>query len=56
MILGQVLAAKVRLIVWRKACEHQVEPDGATPVEWSYRSPPVSTRSTGPAAAPGEAL
>jgi hypothetical protein len=27
MTLGQALAAKVRLIVWCKACGHRAEPD-----------------------------
>jgi hypothetical protein len=27
MTLGNAAAAKVRLIVWCKACGHQVEPD-----------------------------
>jgi hypothetical protein len=27
MTLGQALAAKVRLIVWCKACQHRAEPD-----------------------------
>jgi len=31
--LGQALAAKVRLIVWCKACGHQAEPDVADQVE-----------------------
>jgi hypothetical protein len=29
MTLGNAAAAKVRLIVWCKACGHQVEPDPA---------------------------
>jgi hypothetical protein len=29
MTLGNAAAAQVRLIVWCKACEHQVEPDPA---------------------------
>ena len=29
MMLGAAAAASVRLIVWRKACQHQVEPDPA---------------------------
>ena len=29
MTLGQALAAQVRLIVWCKECQHQVEPDSA---------------------------
>ena len=32
MTLGQALAAKVRLIVWCKACQHQAEPDIAEQV------------------------
>jgi hypothetical protein len=27
MMLGKAAAAQVRLIVWCKACQHQVEPD-----------------------------
>jgi hypothetical protein len=33
MTLGNALAAKVRLIVWCKACGHQVEPDIAAQVD-----------------------
>ena len=29
MTLGTAAAAQVRLIVWCKACQHQVEPDSA---------------------------
>jgi hypothetical protein len=29
MALGNAAAAKVRLIIWCKACQHQVEPDPA---------------------------
>jgi hypothetical protein len=29
MTLGNAAAACVRIIVWRKSCEHQVEPDPA---------------------------
>ena len=29
MTLGNAAAARVRLIVWCKACQHQVEPDPA---------------------------
>jgi hypothetical protein len=29
MTLGNAAAAQVRLIVWCKACQHQVEPDPA---------------------------
>jgi hypothetical protein len=29
MTLGKAAAAQVRLIVWCKACQHQVEPDPA---------------------------
>ena len=32
MMLGQALAAKVRLIVWCKSCRHQAEPDMADQV------------------------
>jgi hypothetical protein len=34
MTLGNSAAAHVRLIVWCKACQHQVEPD---PVELAQR-------------------
>jgi hypothetical protein len=47
MTLGGALAAKVRLIVWCKACGHQAEPDVAeqvahhgpvmTVVDWAAR-------------------
>jgi len=33
MTLGNAAAARVRLIVWRKACGHQVEPDAADMAE-----------------------
>jgi hypothetical protein len=33
MTLGQAFAAKVRLIVWCKACAHQAEPDIAEQIE-----------------------
>jgi hypothetical protein len=33
MTLGQALAAKVRLLVWCKACGHRAEPDIADQVE-----------------------
>jgi hypothetical protein len=29
MTLGNAAATRVRLIVWRKACQHQLEPDPA---------------------------
>jgi hypothetical protein len=29
LTLGNAAAARVRLIVWCKACQHQVEPDAA---------------------------
>jgi len=29
MTLGVAAAAGVRMMVWRKACQHQVEPDPA---------------------------
>ena len=29
MTLGSTAAARVRVIVWRKACRHRVEPDPA---------------------------
>src|SRR5690242_11650057 len=47
MTLGNAAAAKVRLIVWCKSCQHQVEPDpagmaerygaGATVPDWRER-------------------
>jgi hypothetical protein len=33
LTLGQALAARVRLIVWCKACQHKIEPDIAAQVE-----------------------
>jgi hypothetical protein len=33
MTLGNAAAARVRLIVWCKACQHQVEPDPAEMAE-----------------------
>ena len=33
MTLGNAAAAKVRLIVWCKSCQHQVEPDPAEMAE-----------------------
>jgi len=33
MTLGNAAAAHVRVIVWRKACQHQVEPDPAEMAE-----------------------
>jgi hypothetical protein len=35
MTLGNGAAARVRLIVWCKACQHQVEPDPAEMV-WQH--------------------
>ena len=32
-MLGSAAAAQVRLIVWARACEHQVEPDPAEVAE-----------------------
>jgi hypothetical protein len=47
MTLGQALAAKVRLIVWCKACQHRAEPAvidqvarygaDATVIDWAAR-------------------
>jgi hypothetical protein len=47
MTLGNAAAARVRLIVWCKACRHQVEPDpgemaqrygaATTVLDWSAR-------------------
>jgi hypothetical protein len=49
MTLGNAAAARVRLIVWCKDCQHQVEPDPAemaqrygvatTVLDWSARGP-----------------
>ena len=33
MTLGNAAAARVRRIVWRKACGHRVEPDAAEMAE-----------------------
>jgi len=41
MTLGNAAAARVRLIVWCKACNHQVEPDPAEMVK--HPSAPHST-------------
>ena len=40
MTLGNAAAARVRLIVWCKDCQHQVEPD---PAEMAERYGDVST-------------
>jgi hypothetical protein len=40
MTLGSAAAASVRLIVWCKACGHQVEPD---PAEHAIRYGPQTT-------------
>ena len=45
MTLGNAAAARVRLIVWCKDCQHQVEPDpgemrygaATTALDWSAR-------------------
>jgi len=37
MTLGNAPPARVRLVVWRKECEHQVEPD---PAAMAARSAP----------------
>lgn len=34
MTLGSAAAAGVRLIVWCKACQHQIEPDPAERAAW----------------------
>jgi hypothetical protein len=39
MTLGAAAAAGVRLIVWCKACQHQVEPD---PPRWPLGGPRTS--------------
>ena len=44
MTLGQALAAKVRLIVWCKACGHRAEPDVATQVTHQGATMPVLLR------------
>ena len=40
MTLGNAAAVRVRLIVWCKACSHQVEPD---PAEMARRYGPETT-------------
>jgi hypothetical protein len=44
MTLGVSAAAQVRLIVWCKECQHQVEPD---PVEMATDTAPKRPCSTG---------
>jgi hypothetical protein len=44
MTLGHAAAARVRLIVWCKDCQHQVEPD---PAEMAQRTAPQRRCSTG---------
>jgi hypothetical protein len=41
MTLGNAAAARVRLIVWCKACQHQVEPDAAEQSERYGTATPV---------------
>ena len=41
MTLGNATGALVRLIVWRKACGHQVEPDPAETAERYGAETPV---------------
>jgi hypothetical protein len=41
MTLGNAAAARVRLIVWCKACQHQVEPDAAEQSERYSAEMPV---------------
>jgi hypothetical protein len=54
MTLGNAAAARVRLIVWCKACGHQVEPDAAEmAAQYSAETtvPDCSTGSSAPGAA-----
>ena len=44
MTLGNAAAAQVRLIVWCKACQHQVEPD---PAERGLSTAPIPASSIG---------
>ncbi len=41
MTLGNAAAARVRLIVWCKACRHQIEPDPAEQAERYGAETPV---------------
>jgi hypothetical protein len=41
MTLGNAAAARVRLIVWCKACSHQAEPDAAEMAERFGADTPV---------------
>ena len=43
MTLGNAAAAQVRLIVWCKTCQHQVEPDPAEMAARVARKRPFST-------------
>jgi hypothetical protein len=45
MTLGNAAAARVRLIVWCKACRHQVEPDPAEmPARYGADTPVLGWR------------
>ena len=52
MTLGNVAANHVRLIVWCKACQHQVEPDRAEMVSPHGARPCSTVAKGGPAAPP----
>jgi hypothetical protein len=41
MTLGNAAAAKLRLVVWCKACGHRSEPDPAEQARWYGPEPPV---------------
>jgi hypothetical protein len=56
MSLGGALAAKVRLIVWCKACGHQVEPNLAAQVPALTDTPLVSLSSESCRSAPKRGL
>jgi hypothetical protein len=44
MTLGNAAAAKVRLMVWCKGCQHQVEPDPAEMAQRYVAETPVLDR------------
>jgi hypothetical protein len=45
MTLGNAAAARVRLIVWRKDCRHQIEPDPAEmPARYGAETPVLDWR------------
>jgi hypothetical protein len=56
MTLGGALAAKMRLIVWCKACGHQVEPDLAAQVPALTDTPLFSLSSESCRSAPKRGL